>query len=245
MSMVWKSNWTSFEAKFQTLQSWWCNFVYKKCYKIIVYLVSYVDDILITKNNETYISSMNKELKKRFEMIALGHLNYFFGIEVIQNPKYVFISQKKYVGKLLNIFGITDCSSLSTLMEHNLNLTSKEGNEFEDATKYKWLVGSLIYLTTIRSDISYVVSILSKFMKKPCEGYWSTAKRVLRYLKGTQDYGLKYTKMDEFNLIAHSNLDFDGGKENGVSTSGYLTRIGSIVVSWRSCKQSVPIDSTT
>jgi hypothetical protein len=68
-------------------------------------------------------------------------------------------------------------------------------------------------------------------MKNPCEGHWSVAKRVLKYLKGTKDFGLKYSKVDEFNPIGHSNSDFVGNKENGVSTSGYLMSLGSSVVS--------------
>jgi hypothetical protein len=71
-----------------------------------------------------------------------------------------------------------------------LKLTSKEGNDFEDATKYRQLVGSLIYLPTTIPNISFVVGIISKFMQNPCEGHWSAAKRVLKYLKGTQDFGL-------------------------------------------------------
>jgi len=78
-------------------------------------------------------------------------------------------------------------------MEHNLKLTSTKGKEFEDATKYRQLIGSLNYLTTTRVDISFVVGILYRFMQKPCEGHWSATKRVLKYLKGTQDFGLKYT----------------------------------------------------
>ena len=109
-----------------------------------------------------------KELEKGFEMIDMDHLHYYFGIEVTQNPKYVFISQK-YIGELLNKFGMADCNPLSTPMEQNLKLTSKEGNEFEDATKYRQLVGSLIYLTTIRTNILFAVGILSRFITKPCE----------------------------------------------------------------------------
>ena len=134
---------------------------------------------------------------------------------------------------------------VSTPMEQNLKLTSKEGNEFEDATKYRELVGSLIYLTTTRQNISFVVGILSRFMQKPCEGHWSAAKRVLKYLKGNQDFGLRYSKVDEFNLIGYYYLDFVGDKEDRVSTSGYLMSLGSTIVSWRSHKQSVPADSTT
>eukprot|EP00253_Pinus_taeda_P033228 PITA_33228 len=130
-------------------------------------------------------------------------------------------------------------------MEKNLKLTSIEGKEFEDATKYRQLVGSLMYLTTTRPNISFDVGILSRFMQNPCEGHWSAAKRVLRYLKGSQYFGIKYTQVDDFNLIGYSHSNFDGDKETGVSTSGYAMSIGSGAVSWRSCKQLVPVDSTT
>ena len=123
------------------------------------------------------------------------------------------------------------CNLVSTPMEYNFKLTSKEGNEFEDATKYRQLVGSLIYLTTTKPNISFIVGILSRFMQKPCEGHWYDAKRDLKYFKGTQYFGLKYSKVDEFNLIRYSDSEFDGDKENGVSTSGYLMSLGSTIIS--------------
>ena len=153
------------------------------------------------------------------------------GVEVAQHPKYIFISQKKYVGELLNKFCMTECSPLSTPMEQKLNLTSIEGKEFKDATKYWKIVGNLIYLTITRPEISYVVGILSRFTHKTCEGHWSIAKRVLRYLKGTQYFGLKYSRVYDFKLIGYSDLDFDGNKETRVSTSGYTMSIGSTTLS--------------
>jgi hypothetical protein len=112
----------------------------KKVGKIVVYLVVYVDDLLITRNNETYIAFIKKELKKGFEMTNLGHRHYYLGIEVIQNPKYIFISQKRYTGELLNKFGMEECNHVYTPMEHNLKLTSNKGYGFEDVTKYKQLM---------------------------------------------------------------------------------------------------------
>eukprot|EP00253_Pinus_taeda_P009050 PITA_09050 len=182
-------------------------------------------------NNESYIASIKKELGKSFKMIDLGYVHYYLGIEVTQHPKSIFLSQKKYIGDLLNRFGMTECNPLTTPIEQNLKLTSIEGKEFEDATKYRQLVGSLNYLTTTRPDISFVVGILSRFMQKPCEGHWSTAKRVLRYFKGTQDFGIKYTQVDDFSLIGYSNSDFDGDKETGVSTSRYAMSLGSGAIS--------------
>ena len=82
-------------------------------------------------------------------------------------------------------------------------------------------------------------------MQKPCEGHWSVAKRVLKYLKETQNFGLKYTQVDDFRLIGYSDSELDGDKETGVSTSRYAMSLGSGAISWRSRKQSVPVDSTT
>ena len=112
-------------------------------------------------------------------------------------------------------------------MEKNLKLTSSEGSAFEDATKYRQLVGSLIYLTTTHPDINFAVGILSRFMHQPCEGHWTATKRVLKYLKGTQSYGIKYSKVSDFHLIGYSDSDFDEDKEHGVSTPGYLMSLGS------------------
>eukprot|EP00253_Pinus_taeda_P034215 PITA_34215 len=103
-----------------------------------------------------------------------------------------------------------------------LKLTSIKGKEFEDATKYRQLVGSLNYLTTTRLDISFAVGILSRFMKNPCGGHWSAAKRVLRYLKGTQEFGIKYTLVDDFSLIGYSDLDINGDKETGYQLQDML-----------------------
>eukprot|EP00253_Pinus_taeda_P023767 PITA_23767 len=171
----------------------------KKVGKTVVYLVVYVDDILMTGNNESYIASIKKELRKGFEMIDIGYVyyylgnnesyiasikkelrkgfeindigyvHYYLGIEVTQHPKYIFLSQKKYIRDLLNKFGMAECNPLTTPMEQNLKLTSIEGKEFEDATRYRKLVGSLNYLTTTRPDISFVVGILSRLMQKPCK----------------------------------------------------------------------------
>ena len=108
--------------------------------KTVVYLVVYVDDILMTGNNESYISSINKELRKGFEMTDLGYVHYYLGIEVTQHTTFIFLFENKYIENLLNIFGMDECNPLTTLMEHNLKLTSIEGKKFEDATKYRQLV---------------------------------------------------------------------------------------------------------
>ena len=138
-----------------------------------------------------------------------------------------------------------DCNSISTPMEQNMKLSSSEGNSFEDPTKYRQLVGRLIYLTTTHPDITFAVGILLKFMHKPCEGHWIAAQRVLKYLKGTQTLGIKYSRVSDFHLTGYADSDFDGDKENGLSTSGYVMTLGSPAITWRSKKQTILDDSTT
>jgi len=139
----------------------------------------------MTGNNGSYIASIKKESRKGFEMIGLGYVHYYCVFEVTQHLKSIFLYQKKYIGDMLNRFGMVDCNPLTIPMEQNSKLTSIEGKEFRDATKYKKLVGSLNYLTTTKPEISVDVGILFNFMKNHCEGHWSTAKIVIKYLKGT------------------------------------------------------------
>src|SRR5688572_13202264 len=133
-------------------------------------------------------------------MIDLALLQYYLGSEVDKKPQHILISQKKYFGKLLNKYSMTDCNHVATPMEQNLKLTSEEGKPFEDPTKYKQFVGSLIYFSFTCLDITFVVRILSRFMHHPCEGHWIAAKRVLKYLKVTQTYDIKYSKILDFHL---------------------------------------------
>jgi hypothetical protein len=106
-------------------------------------------------------------------------------------------------------------------------------------------VGSLNYLTTTRPDISYYVSVLSQFMEKPHESHWNAAKTLLRYLKGTLDYGIKYTDASNVELTGYSDSHWAGNMDDRRSTTGYAFSIGSGVVSWSSKKKpTVSLSST-
>ena len=100
-------------------------------------------------------------------------------------------------------------------------------------------MGSLNYLTTTRPDLSYFVSILSQFLSKPCETHWKDAKQVLRYLKGTVDYGLLYTNVSNVQLEGYSDSDWAGNPDDRKSTSGYAFNIGLGVISWSNKKQPI------
>jgi len=113
-----------------------------------------------------------------------------------------------------------------------------------DHTNYRQLIGSLIYLTNTHPDLSYAVSILSRFMQEPRDSHWNAAKRVLRYIQGTKDFGLLYTKTKNFVLGGYSDADFAGSIDDRASTSGYLMNMGSAAISW-SCKKQVTVATSS
>ena len=93
---------------------------------------------------------------------------------------------------------MSECKATSMPLDQNLKLCNEDGTKEEDGTLYHQLVGSLNYFTTTRLDMAYAVNILSQFMAKPCENDWKDAKKFLRYLKGTMNFGILYT--DEFGV---------------------------------------------
>jgi hypothetical protein len=100
----------------------------------------------------------------------------------------------------LQKFGMSDCNSVATSMELGAKLSKFEGEEAVDSNNYRSLIGSLRYLTCIRPGISFVVSVASRFMEDPKHSYLKAVKRILRYIKRTEDLGLYYTKTNKFEL---------------------------------------------
>lgn len=113
-----------------------------------------------------------------------------------------------------------------------------------DESYFKQVVGCLMYLTATRPDLMYSVSLVSRFMSKPTELHLQAAKRILRYLKGTVDFGIMY-KRESSDLIAYTDSDYAGDLNDRKSTSGYVFLLSSGAVSWLSKKQPIVTLSTT
>jgi hypothetical protein len=139
--------------------------------KHMMILVLYVDDLIITGNNEAHIKQVKEELKAWLKMTDLGKLHYYLGVEISQHPNQIFFSQTKYATKLLNKFGMEDCKPSLTPMEKKLKHSKFERGELVNSTKYRKLVGSLIYFKNTLTNLSYSVSILSRFMQEPTESH--------------------------------------------------------------------------
>ncbi|GKB48853.1 retrovirus-related pol polyprotein from transposon TNT 1-94 [Tanacetum coccineum] len=186
-----------------------------------------------------------KSVMAEFDMSDLGRLHYFLGIEVVQSDAGIFISQRKYMQEILKKFRMKDCNPVSTPVEPGVKLVKDENGRDVDSTLYKQIVGSLIYLTATRPDIMYVVNLVCRFMESPKEVHLQAAKRIMRYLQGTLDYGIMYKRGEDSELIGFTDGDYAGDLDDGKSTSGYAFMIGSGAISWSSRKQPIVTLSTT
>ena len=117
-------------------------------------------------------------------------------------------------------------------------LKATEDEEALEQKQYQSLVGSLMYLSVCtRPDLAYAVSTLARFSNKPNRSHWTAAKRVLRYLRGTANYGIVFTKSESGECLGYSDADWAGDQEDRRSTSGYLFQMAGGPVSWKSQKQ--------
>ncbi|KAK0587736.1 hypothetical protein LWI29_027914 [Acer saccharum] len=205
----------------------------------------YVDDLIFTGNSVIMGNDFKRSMMNEFEMTDMGLLHYFLGIEVKQTNEGIVISQQKYAKDLLKKFKMDKAVPCSTPMEANLKLRIDDESEEVDATLYRSLVGSLMYLTATRPDLMFSISMLSRFMTSPKKSHWEAGKRILRYVVGTIDHGIHYKKFQESILIGYSDSDWGGDADNHKSTSGYVFNVGSGAVSWSSKKQPVVALSTT
>uniref|UniRef100_A0A2N9HNV7 Integrase catalytic domain-containing protein n=1 Tax=Fagus sylvatica TaxID=28930 RepID=A0A2N9HNV7_FAGSY len=186
----------------------------------ITLLLLYVDDMIITGDDVQGIQDLKRFLGQHFEMKDLGPLSYFLGLEVSSSSDGYYLTQAKYTSDLISRAGITDSKIVDTPIEYNNRLNTHDGEPLPDATLYRQLVGSLVYLTVTRPDISYAVHIVSQFMAAPRSLHYVAVLRILRYLKGTLFHGLHFSSQSSLILQAYSDADWAGDPTDRRSTTG-------------------------
>ena len=204
----------------------------------------YVDDLIFTGNNPSMFEDFKKEMTKEFEMTDIGLMSYYLGIEVKQEENGILITQEGYAKEVLKKFKMDDCNPVSTPMECGAKLSKHEDGESVDPTLFKSLVGSLRYLTCTRPDILYAVGVVSRYMELPTTTHMKAAKRILRYIKGTINFGLYYSTSNDYKLVGYSDSDWGGDVDDRKSTSGFVFYIGDTAFTWMSKKQPIVTLST-
>ena len=217
-------------------------FYFKVNDNLRIYIIIFVDDIMIAASNVNLLNDIKNLLMNKFKMKDLGILNMFLGMKFTFDDDLITIDQSKYIDKILTKFKMQDCNPRSIPCDNSIiKLVNDDSNILSDVRLYQEIVGSLIYLMTCtRPDLSYVVTKLSQNMKSPTKAHLNLAKDVLRYVKGTIDYNLKFTKSTCLTLIGYSDSDWgNSGDRKSISGYCFLLNVNGPLISWKSKKQSV------
>lgn len=140
--------------------------------------------MLVIGSNASLMAEFKREMQDVFEMSNLGIMNCFLRMEIQQCSTGIFVSQRKYAIDTLKKFKLESCKVVATLMTLNEKISKIDGNKLEEPFAYRSLVGSLLYLTTTRPDLIFLVGLLSRFLISPTSAHLVVPKRVLKYIKG-------------------------------------------------------------
>lgn len=211
-----------------------------------VYLVIYVDDLLIAGKDARVVRNIQEKLKKEFEMADMGEVHHFLGIKVERKMEegLMTLSQTGQIDKLLLNFGMEQCNPVKTPAEPNLHLEKFSG---ECKNPYRELIGGLMYIMMgTRPDLCYIVGYLARFQDAAGEQHWQQAKRVLRYLQGTKTMKLTYQKNRLLPAVhAFADADYASDEIDRKCVSGYLMKVYGNTVIWSSKKQQTVAMSST
>ena len=177
-----------------------------------------------------------------YEIIDLGKLSYFLGMEFVSREKGIFLYQKKYITDVLKRFKMLECKPVSTPVNTIVKLQKNATNEGVDSTLFRQLIGSLRYVFHSRPDIVYSVGVASRYMKVPKRTHMVVAKRILRYLKDTIDWGILFPSTEgpaTTELVGYTNADWSGETKDRKNTSGYIFMMGKAPIAWCLKKQDV------
>nr|GFC07068.1 uncharacterized mitochondrial protein AtMg00810-like [Tanacetum cinerariifolium] len=200
--------------------------------KHILLMQIYVDDIIFASTDPQSCERFAQEINSNFQMSMMGQMSFFLGLQVSQNPRGIFINQSKYALEILKKYEFDTSSPIDTPMAERPKLDEDKGGKLTDPTRYRGMVGSLMYLSASRPDIVFAVCMCARYQASPIDKHLSAIKRIFWYLRGTINMGLWYSKDS-------------GCQDIRRSTSGSAQFLGSRLVSWSSKKQKSTAISTT
>jgi Reverse transcriptase (RNA-dependent DNA polymerase) len=218
-----------------------------------VFLVLYVDDILLASNDKNMMHETKKFLFKHFDMKDLGEASYVLGLKIHRdrNKGILGLSQQAYIDKVLKLYGIKNYKLGNTPVAKGDKFSLDQCPKIEvekleiHHIPYASLLGSLMYAQMCtHPDIAYIIGMLGRYLSNPGMNHWKAAKMVLRYLQRTKNHMLTYRRSDKLEVIGYTDFDFAGCVDILQSMSGYIFMFAGGAISWRSTKQSMIASST-
>ena len=210
--------------------------------KDMIYVCLYVDDLNGGSANQELIDWVVAALASKFKIEDQGEISWYLKQRIVRTQSSLFIIQDAYVDTVLARYGMTDCKGIATPAEPNTPLSALQpGEEKNEDFPYQGLVGSVLYLVTkTRPDIAYATSRVAKFSKNHGERHWLAGKRILRYLKATSNWGIRYLFNSSEEVYGYCDADWAGDPDNRLSTSGYIFMACGGPISWRTKAQDRP-----
>ncbi|PKU67898.1 Retrovirus-related Pol polyprotein from transposon TNT 1-94 [Dendrobium catenatum] len=209
-----------------------------------LYLLIYVDDILLTGNDSSITSILVHHMQRKFKLSNLAPVSNFLGIQVQKHLSGLHLSQTAYAMSLLERSGMQNCKPVQSLLPTKLPSVTATSPLYSNPEQYRRLVGALQYLTITRPDISFAVNLLCQQMHQPYDIHFQLLKRVLRYIRGTLSLGLPITS-SSLKLHAYSDSDWATDPATRRSISGHCAFLGSTLISWCVKKQTTVARSST
>lgn len=174
----------------------------------IIFLILYVDDMILTGNDQHLLAEFLKSVGEKFRIKDMGALSYFLGIQATFRETGLFLNQEKYATDLLEAAGMLECQPMPTPLPLQTSRVPHQDTLFSDPTYFRSLAGKLQYLTLTRPDIQYAVNFVCQKMYKPTLSDFHLLKRILRYLKGTVSMGI--TLMSETDSTIRPTVTVTG-----------------------------------
>ena len=211
-----------------------------------VFILVYVDDMLLAGSNDKVLDGIETALKKKFDVHDKGDASVFVGMEIKRDRAAgtLTISQRRMTAELVTKYGMDNAASKYAPLPSDTKLSASEGELLDKSVSpYCELVGSLLYIAVCsRPDITQAVGALSRYMAKPTTVHWNLARGVVQYLGTTVDYGITFG--GGTGLLGYCDSDFAGDKDTRRSTTGYVFVFNGGAISWSSRLQPTVAVST-
>ncbi|GJV53557.1 retrovirus-related pol polyprotein from transposon TNT 1-94 [Tanacetum coccineum] len=199
----------------------------------------------VCSTNPAMCDEFAEIMTSKFKMSMMGQMTFFLGLQISQSPRGIFINQSNYALKIIKKYGMLSSDPVVTPMMDKSKLDKDLQGKPVNPTHYRGMIGSLMYLTSSRPDLVFAVCMCARYQAKPTENHLHAVKRIFRYLKGTIDIGLWYSKYSCITLTVYADADHTRCQDTKQSTSGSAQFLGDKLVSWSSKKQKRTAISST